>query len=233
MCFVVKTGLFAIHTQTPSENQKNRLCYNRSMTDFLSNCLGNPDRARIVRTFVINDTKLLSPTEVTKLSGVTPQKVTKEIQALSQMGLLKKTRKTFEKPNGKSKKSSTMDLWALDLETRPGKALANFVHDVSPTQFQEVEKALKTTGRLSAVILSGIFMGDPSRPADMIIAGDSMNERRIERVMRDLEPKFGREIRYSVFSTPEFRYRLTVQDRLLRDVLDFPHRILFSRTGIL
>jgi len=51
--------------------------------------------------------------------------------------------------------------------------------------------------------------------------------------VRTLEPKFGREIRYTILSTPEFRYRLTVQDRLLRDVLDFPHRILINRAGIL
>jgi hypothetical protein len=76
-------------------------------------------------------------------------------------------------------------------------------------------------------------MGDPSRPADLIIAVDSYNERRLDQAVRELEPRFGREIRYAAFSTPEFRYRLTVQDRLIRDTLDYPHLVLLDRTRLL
>ena len=95
-----------------------------------------------------------------------------------------------------------------------------------------MERAIKAAGKVSTLVLSGLFVGDHSRPADLLIAGE-MNQRRLERVVRGLEPKFGREIRYALLTTPEFRYRITVQDRLVRDVLDFPHRVLFDRTGIL
>mgnify|MGYP000556016575 CR=1 FL=1 len=61
-------------------------------------------------------------------------------------------------------------------------------------------------------------------------AADTLNERRLEVAVKELEPIFGHELRYAGFSTPEFRYRLTVQDRLLSDTLDFPHRILLDRT---
>ena len=76
-------------------------------------------------------------------------------------------------------------------------------------------------------------MGDATRPADLIVALDTLNERRLEAAVRGLEPIFGREIRYAAFSTPEFRYRLTVQDRLIRDTLDFPHLVLLDRTRLL
>ena len=76
-------------------------------------------------------------------------------------------------------------------------------------------------------------MGDPSRPADLLLAADGYNESRIEQAVRKLEPQIGREIRYAVFSTPEFRYRLTVHDRLIRDTLDFPHLILLDKTRLL
>jgi hypothetical protein len=98
---------------------------------------------------------------------------------------------------------------------------------------EKIVSALRRGGRLAAVILSGCFLGDPSRPADLIVAADAFNERRLDKAVRDLEPMFGREIRYAAFSTPEFRYRLTIQDRLIRDTLDYPHLVLLDKTRML
>ena len=60
-----------------------------------------------------------------------------------------------------------------------------------------------------------------------------MNEKRLEKAVRSFEPKYGREIRYAVFSTPEFRYRLTIHDKLVRDTLDYPHRILLNKHDLI
>ena len=76
-------------------------------------------------------------------------------------------------------------------------------------------------------------MGDPSRPADLLVAADALNEGRLETAVRALEREFGREIRYAAFSAPEFRYRMTIQDKLLRDTLDFPHLVLLDKTRLL
>ena len=124
-------------------------------------------------------------------------------------------------------------MWVLNAEFPHLRALAQFVHEVSPMRHEKIVTALKRGGRIAAVILSGSFMGDPSRPADLIVAADVFNERRLDKAVRELEPIFGREIRYAAFSTPEFRYRLTVQDRLLRDTLDYPHLVLLDRTRLL
>src|SRR3989344_847814 len=39
--------------------------------------------------------------------------------------------------------------------------------------------------------------------------------------------------REAAFSTPEFRCRLTIQDKLIRDTLDFPHLVLWDRARLL
>jgi hypothetical protein len=133
----------------------------------------------------------------------------------------------------KAAKKEVMPLWTLNTEFAHLRALSAFVHETSPVRHEKIVTALKRSGRLAAVILSGSFMGDPSRPADLIVAADMFNERRLDKAVRELEPMFGREIRYAAFSTPEFRYRLTIQDRLLRDTLDYPHLVLLDRTRLL
>jgi len=199
------------------------------MQDFLSTFLGNQHRARVIRAFAANELDEMSMAVVSKRSGVALSIVKREIKALSAMKLLRSSKRQVETGKGRKKAE---EVWSLNAEHKYARALATFVRDVSPTQFHEVERAIKTAGKVSTLVLSGLFVGDHSRPADLLIAGE-MNQRRLERVVRGLEPKFGREIRYALLTTPEFRYRITVQDRLVRDVLDFPHRVLFDRTGIL
>jgi hypothetical protein len=99
--------------------------------------------------------------------------------------------------------------------------------------YDEIVPALKSAGKLSTVVLSGSFMGDESRPADLLVAADRLNERRLDKAVQGLEPVFGTEIRYAAFSIPEFRYRITVSDKLIRDTLDFPHLVLLDRSGLL
>ena len=133
------------------------------------------------------------------------------------------------KSHTRAKKRRFEDVWFVDPQFPHVRALAVFVRDISPLQYDDVLDALKKTGRLSVVVLSGSFVGDTSRPADIVMAGEGLSERRMETAIRSLEGVFGRELRYAAFPIAEFRYRLTVQDKLLRDTLDFPHRVLLDR----
>ena len=38
-----------------------------------------------------------------------------------------------------------------------------------------------------------------------------------------LEAEIGKELAYAVFDTPDFLYRANMYDKLVRDVIDFPH----------
>jgi hypothetical protein len=43
----------------------------------------------------------------------------------------------------------------------------------------------------------------------------------------------GKELRYAFFSTDEFKYRMSMYDKLVRDILDYPHKVLLDKLGIL
>ncbi|MDO8576410.1 MAG: hypothetical protein Q7R90_03785, partial [bacterium] len=136
------------------------------------------------------------------------------------------TRRTI---GGKQKEEA----WSVNPSFKHSAALSKFVHEVSPVHYKSILTGLKGSGRFVAVILSGSFVGDSSRPADLLVAADGLNEARLETAVRALERQFGREIRYAAFSGSEFRYRMTIQDRLLRDTLDFPHLVLLDKTRLL
>lgn len=205
--------------------------------DFLGKLIGSSVRAKALRLFLFNYSEQFTLEQAGKRIGVSTKLLEKEVLSLTQAGVLKKRSLptiTVAAEAGKKAKTQKKELaWYINRDFRHHEALARFVHEVSPVSHENIMNALKRTGKLATVILSGTFLGDPSRPADIIVAADTINERRLELAVRALEPLFGREIRYAAFSTPEFRYRLTIQDRLIRDTLDYPHLVLLDRTRLL
>lgn len=205
--------------------------------DFLADFMENPARARILRVFMFNQDESFALPLLAKRAGVSVQAASREAKKLTAWGIVKKG-KTISISIGGSKKriikgKQKNDTWIVNQDFKYIRAVASLVHEVSPVRYDAIVSALKKTGKISAVILSGSFMGDDSRPADMIVAIDTLNERRVDAAIRGMEPSYGKEIRYAAFTTPEFRYRMTVQDRLIRDTLDFPHLVIFDRTRLL
>jgi hypothetical protein len=198
--------------------------------DFLATFIGNPNQARILRTFIFNEGERFTARQLSRLAGISGEGAQEALENLKAMHLVRSVSPSIVQAK---KKEHPEKSWFLNPEFEHLKALVRFVKDISPVRYDEIVEALKRTGKLSTVVLSGSFMGDKSRPADMLVAADSFNEARLESAVRQLEPMFGREIRYAVFSTPEFRYRLTVQDKMLRDTFDFPHLVLLDRSGML
>lgn len=205
--------------------------------DFLGTFIGSQPRSKVLRVFIFNQTEPFAIHVAAKRAGVSLTSAAKEVKVLEKMGIIKRGRHiSIRLANGTKREvrgTSKIPTWVINQDFKHLRAISGFVHEVSPIRFDTIVGALRRTGKVSAVILSGAFMGDESRPADLVVALDSLNERRLEQTIRKLEPTFGREIRYAAFSTPEFRYRLTIQDKLIRDTLDFPHVVLLDKTRML
>lgn len=204
--------------------------------DFLGTFIGSQPRSKVLRVFIFNQNEPLTIQLAAKRAGVSVASAEKEIKVLEKQGVLKRGRLVIKLSNGSRREvkgKQKIATWIVDQDFKHLRAISGFVHEVSPIRFDTIVGALRKSGKVSAVILSGAFMGDDSRPADLVVALDTVNERRLENTIRKLEPTFGREIRYAAFTTPEFRYRLTIQDKLIRDTLDFPHVVLFDKTRML
>jgi len=222
--------------------------------------MGKPARARLLRVFVFNQNQHFTLAQVAKQSGVSQTNASKELAVFESWEMIKKNKMIIpepaevepekpekpEKPGKKKKKEkkkkekkekkahSTQEfIWTLSDDFPHLRALMSFVHEISPMEYDEIVTSLQRSGKISVVILSGTFMGDSTRPADIIIVADVLNDKRLESAVHELEPIFGHEIRYAAFTTNEFRYRMSVHDRLIRDTLDYPHLTLLDRVRML
>lgn len=92
---------------------------------------------------------------------------------------------------------------------------------------QEIERL----GHVRYLLLSGFFVGDPDAATDLFIVG-KINRKKIGNLMKRFERDMGREIRYTVMSKSEFKYRHDITDRFLYHLLENPKKIVVIDTLI-
>lgn len=186
----------------------------------IARLFGSPARLKTLRLFLFNKDAKFTLDEVatrTKLSSATARA---ELSDLHTLGLLKKKGERAKAQYQTNTKFEHLN--ALDI----------FIRETTNVRPEYILATLKRTGTLRLVALSGLFTGVVEAQLDLLVVGDTLDERALTQAVHTLEADLGREIRYAVFPTADFRYRLGVYDRLLRDVFDYPHRLLIDRIGL-
>jgi hypothetical protein len=198
--------------------------------DFLSAFVGSPARAKVLRLFLFNVDEAFTTAEIAKRAQVARAAAQKETSFLKRLGIVKpaEVRRTNEK-SGATKKVAGYE---LDASSQHLRMLQTFVRDSSSIEQDSITARLRPAGRLKLVIASGTFVDDAASRVDLLVVADALNERKLQTALRGIEADLGRELRYAAFVTEEFKYRLTVYDKLIRDILDYPHRVFLDRIGV-
>jgi hypothetical protein len=162
----------------------------------------------------------LSLADISTRAKLTPDAVRRELTDLIASGLLRK------------KGARTTLRYQVNPRFEHLTALDSFIRETTSVRPQDILVSLRHAGTLRLVVLSGLFTGMIEPQIDLLVAGDNLDERMLAVAIHSLEAELGREIRYASFATDDFRYRRGVYDRLLRDVFDYPHRILLDKIGL-
>ena len=189
-----------------------------------------------MKLFLSNPDQVFDSGEISKRAKVVLATTRTELNLLEKIQLIKK--KVFYKETRK-KKSVAVKLgkkklngWILNADFSLLAPLKNLLIKSCPLETKEVIGRLKNGGILKLVIVSGVFIQDTNSRADILIVGDNLNNAYLERALRILESETGRELKYVILDTPDFKYRLGVYDKLLRDILDYSHKKLINKLGL-
>jgi len=111
-------------------------------------------------------------------------------------------------------------------------SLQTFLRTTTNLDDASIITKLKKGGTLRLIVLSGLFTGAVETKADILVVGDRIDDKHLEKAVHELEAELGRELRFAAFTTQDFRYRVGVYDRLVRDIFDYPHRTLLDKIGV-
>lgn len=180
--------------------------------EVLGKILGSPARVKIMRLFLMNRGKIFAAKDIAKRSRVSAAVARREVRLLTSAG--------FAKKRGQGYTYNTFFKYGGEFE--------DLLLGSSVLSKEEILENFKGTGRIKLFIISGVFVKQRESRADILIVGDRLKRAKIEEGIKRIEAEMGGELSYVVFDTKEFLYRLDMYDKLVRDILDFSHEVIFQ-----
>lgn len=188
--------------------------------DPLSRLFGSNARLKILRLFLFNEDMAFPSAEIAFRTKTSKDSVRKELSVLSAAGVIRK----------KVAKQGTA--YAASRKFPHYEALQAFLRATTNLSDTDIIDTLRRAGTLRLVVLSGLFSGSVETKIDLLVVGDKLEDRYLEAAVHTLEAELGRELSYAAFTTEDFRYRVGVYDRLIRDIFDYPHRTILDKIGL-
>jgi len=203
--------------------------------EILAKLLGSEAKVKIIRLFLFNINTPYDIADICERAKVTKVEAKREITTLERIGLVKKRAFTKDEVTSHSKKTIIKKVrthgWVLDDKFPYLMALRNLLITVSLHKHEDLPYRFAHAGRVKLLVVSGVFIQDWESRVDLLIVGDNLKKTSIDNAVKTLESEIGRELRYSVFETADFEYRLGIYDKLIRDILDFPHKKVVDKLG--
>ncbi|MCC7004705.1 hypothetical protein IT397_02190 [Candidatus Nomurabacteria bacterium] len=198
----------------------------------LEKLFGSDLRVKVLRLFLFNLNQPFDKEDVILRAKIKKSASDKEIKMLLKIGLIK--RKVFYKEfiKGKDRVKRRVRGFVLNESFPHLSALQGLLIHTMPLSSGDIITRLGRAGKIKLVIVSGVFIQDWDSRVDMLIVGDSIKRSKLNEVVKIMESEIGKELRYAVFDTGDFNYRMSMYDKLIRDVLDYPHKILIDKIGI-
>ena len=203
--------------------------------DILSKLFGSTAKVKVLKLFIFNPEGVFNAEEAAIRSNSYLEDTQKEIATLKKIGLIKNKIAykdvTIKKSGRKQIIRKKISGYGL-LETFPFLAQLSSLLRADKGTHKMVMRKLNPIGRLKLVVASGFLTEDSDSRVDLLIVGDKLQRASLENAIKSIESEIGRELKYSAFETPEFQYRMSIYDRLVRDIVDFPHKKLLNKIGI-
>jgi len=212
----------------------------------LEQLFGSRTRVKLLKLFLNSPDKLYFVREVARAVKSQINSVRRELLNLKELGIIKEVeapkevylvpkKDRREKFSGEFKKIKHKDSlkkffqandeFILFPELKALLLKADFLLE------KKFVSAVKRTGNIDYLVLTGNFVGLPVVPVDLLLVG-RFNRRRISRLIKDFEKSFGRTINYTMMSRQEFKYRKDITDRFLYNILENKKIVMVNDLGV-
>lgn len=204
--------------------------------DILERIFGSVAKVKIIKLFLFNRESAFDSAEVALRAQVSIGTARKEINNLFRIGFIKQRSYTKELKQQKNRRVTIVrkrsNGWVLDQKFPHIEALEQFLGSVNPFKHKDMIDRLSRAGKIQLLVIAGVFLKDPEARVDLLVVGDNLKEGMMENIIKTIESEIGKEIRYALFETSEFKYRHSMFDKLVRDILDYQHEKIINKLNL-
>jgi len=195
----------------------------------LGKLFGSTTRVRLIKFFLMNEGEIFDKDVLRKKVKSSSQVITKELRLLQSANFIR-TKSFFQTITLKTKtKKKRVTGYVLNDKCSYLVPIRALMCGETAVTNKEIVKKIAVAGRIKVIISAGVFLQDPESRLDLLIAGEGIDSTKLRNAITTIEAELGTELRYAVLETSDFSYRLGVCDRLIRDVLDYPHAVIVDK----
>ena len=204
--------------------------------DTLTALFGSETKVKLLRLFLFNQGTPFLVKELVERTKCTSGSLKKELSMLVKADIVRKKNVLKDIEVIKNKKTVFKKLkgpgFILNDKFPYLDSIKNLLTVASLNADDSLAKRFTNAGRVKLFLAAGVFIQNWDSRVDLLIVGEELNLPKIESVIKTIESEIGTVIAYSAFETQDFEYRLGIHDRLVRDILDYPHITLIDRLGV-
>lgn len=203
----------------------------------LEQLFGGPSKMKLWKVFFLNTTKEFTLKQLASLTRLRNDKLIPDLRDLMRQGVIIASRKQILIDE---LKKETHVVYRTNPEFPLLSPLIETILAAIPRSSDRVLEHVQSLPRLKTVLLSGFFTSKLGMAAvpfsttqssiDMLLIFEKIPSQ-VNEVVADLERMLGRELRYAALDQDDFKYRHSIGDKLIRDVLDFDHVIAMDKMG--
>lgn len=190
-----------------------------------------------MRLFLLNPSLFYSLSDSTKRAKIATGAAKRELALLEEIGFVTVKKLATIAPNnsgtGKKKRSKKAPIKNRVWQLNPDFFFVEHLKSIFNADFlagrEDLAERFKNCGKVKLVILSGLFVQDGGTRADILIVGDDLRRPAVEGIIATIESEIGRELVYGIMETRDYLFRLSSSDRFVRDIMDYPHKLLIDR----
>ncbi len=195
--------------------------------EILGKLFGTAARVKMMRLFLFNPDTAFSREAITNRTKEPVGLIKREVALLSGTGLIREKSVSVTTP-----KKKKVNGWILNKEFMHIDELRQLLLNTTLVRNSDIIKRLQKSGKMKLIVLAGVFIQNADSRLDLFVVGDGIKKGTLESAVKTLESEIGKELKYVWFDTNEFTYRVSMYDKLIRDILDFPHEKILNRLNV-
>ncbi len=200
----------------------------KKITDIqlLENFLGGQNKVKLWKVFVLNTTREFELKDLLKLTRIKKDSLILELRDLMRLGLIKGIKK------------ENHILYKTNINFPLLQEITDIILSVIPRSVDKILEKLNSLNKLKIVLLSGFFTTSLGKQKslsnslnsniDLLLVFEKIPDN-VDLIISELEYNIGKELSYSSLDQNDFKYRHSIGDKLIRDVLDFDHVIAMDK----
>lgn len=187
---------------------------------------GSKTRVKLLQMFYGNPNRSFYVREITRKIDEQINSVRRELANLLSIGII-----TSDDANNKLyyEVNQDFDYYA---------PLSEIFGTAEPKKGKKVVKtsgateSLKSLGNVELALYTGQFTRDERTGIDFLLVGD-INQTQLDKFITELEKKEGKDIRYTVMTLDDFKYRDQIKDRFIANIFAAKTQVITDKHNIL